>query len=87
MAKEDLYEDAAKSLSEFIRTFANAHYDPVSKSSITDFEHRMLHLAADKLEIDEAVRQREAERVSSPDERLSKATRDWGLIRGEDSPL
>jgi hypothetical protein len=77
------YEDAAQSLADFIRTFAAIHGAP-DKGHLSDYEYGMLQLVAEKLEIDDKVREREAARVSSADERLSAARATWGLIRDED---
>jgi hypothetical protein len=83
----DPYDEDAQSLAHFISTFADAHHDADAEPSITNYEYEMLQQAAEQLSIDEEVRHREAERVSSPDERLSAATRDWGLVRTEDPSL
>jgi hypothetical protein len=43
----------------------------------------MLKQVADTLKIDQEVRQREAERVSSTEERMTAAKAGWELVRDE----
>ena len=83
MSDESPYEHAAVSLSHFIRTFAEAHRAP-EKGHLSDYEYGMLKQVADTLKIDQEVRQREAERVSSTEERMTAAKAGWELVHDDD---
>jgi hypothetical protein len=83
VSDETPYEDAAMSLSDFVRTFAEVHRDP-NKRHLSDFEYGMLKQVADTLQIDQEVRQREAERVSSAEDRMSAAKAGWELVPDDD---